>query len=121
MHAEMQIHLQKVKFFSYHGLDAGEEVTGAEFEVNLTAHYLPTQIPVKEIQETIDYTALLSIVRERMQKPAHLLETLATEIGSEIIAKFPAVTEIEISITKLHPPIKNFEGAVGVTFKIKRN
>ena len=56
-----------------------------------------------------------------MKKPVHLIETLAAEIASEIIAKFSIATEVNISIIKLHPPIKNFEGSVGVTFKIKRN
>ncbi len=121
MNPEMQIHLQKVKFVGYHGLDAGEEVTGGEFEVSLTINYIPIEIPIKKIEETVDYTVLLSIVRQRMNNPAHLLETLATEIASEIIAKFSIVTEVEISISKLHPPIQNFEGSVGVTFKIKRN
>lgn len=121
MNREMQIYLQKVKFFGRHGLHAGEEITGGEFEVSLTTNYIPVQIPIKKIEETLDYTALLSIVRERMLRPAHLLETLATEIASEIIAKFSIVTAVEISISKLHPPIKNFEGSVGVTFKIKRN
>lgn len=120
MHAEMQIHLQKVKFYAYHGLHAGEEIIGGEFEVSLTTSYLPIQIPIKKIKETVDYTVLLDIIRERMQKPAHLLETLATEIASEIIAKFSIVTAVEISISKLHPPVENFEGSVGVTFEIKR-
>lgn len=119
MISEMQIHLQKVKFFGCHGLDAGEEITGGEFEVNLTTNYIPVRIPIKKIEETLDYTALLSIVRERMNRPADLLETLATEIATEIIAKFSIVTAVEISISKLHPPIQNFEGSVGVTFKIK--
>jgi len=121
MQAEMQIHLQKVKFFGYHGLHAGEEITGTEFEVSLITYYLPTQIPIKKIEETLDYTALLDIIKEKMKKPVHLIETLATEIASEIIAKFSIATEVNISIIKLHPPIKNFEGSVGVTFKIKRN
>jgi dihydroneopterin aldolase len=121
MYAEMQIHLEKVKLFGFHGMHEGEEVMGGQFEVSLTAYFLPLQIPIKEIHETLDYTALLTIARERMQKPAHLLETLATEIGSEIIAKFSIVTQVEISISKLHPPIKNFQGSVGVSFKIKRD
>ena len=121
MRAEMQIHLQKIWFYSYHGLQPGEEVTGGEFEVNLTTNYLPIQTKIKKIEETIDYTVLLSIVSERMNKPAQLLETLATDIAGEIIEKFPVVTAVEISISKLHPPIINFQGAVGVTFKIKRD
>lgn len=121
MQSEMQIHLQKVKFFGFHGLYTAEKITGGEFEVNLTAHYKPIQIPVKEIQQTLDYTALLSIIRERMHKPAKLLETLVTEMAGEIMAKFSLVTEVEISISKLHPPIENFQGCAGVTFKMKRN
>lgn len=121
MNAEMQIHLQKVKFYGYHGLDAGEEITGGEFEVSLITYYLPVNLPINKIDETLDYTLLLEIVRQRMKKPAHLLETLATEIAGEIIAKFSMVTSVEISISKLHPPVKNFEGSVGVTFKLKRD
>ena len=120
MIAVMEIVLQKVKVFGFHGLDAGEEVLGGEFEVNLVASYKPADIPIKKIEETLDYTVLLSIIKRRMQEPAHLLETLATEIASEIIAKFSIVTEIAISIYKLHPPIENFEGSVGVTYKVKR-
>ena len=121
MSAEMKIRLQKVKFFGYHGLHAGEEITGGEFEVSLTTAYKPIRIPIKKIEETLDYTVLLSMVRETMKRPVQLLETLATEIASEIIAKFSIVTEVEISITKLHPPIANFDGSVGVSFKINRN
>ena len=121
MQAQMQVHLQKVKFYGYHGLDASEEITGGEFEVSLTAFYAPPPQPILKIEETLDYTSLLEILRQRMRRPAHLLETLATEIAGEIIAKFSIVTNVEISISKLHPPIKNFEGSVGVTFIIKRD
>ena len=121
MPAEMLIHLQKVKLFGYHGVHVGEEIIGGQFEVSLTAKYLPMQLPIKNIEETIDYTVLLQIVKERMKRQAQLLETLATEIASEIIAKFSIVTEVAISIYKLHPPIENFEGSVGITYKIKRS
>jgi dihydroneopterin aldolase len=121
MNTEMQIHLNNVKLFCYHGLDEGEEVLGGEFEVNLTATYIPNKIPVTDLSQTLDYTILLSMVQQRMSQPTSLLETLATEIASEIIAKFSTVTAVTISIFKLHPPITNFEGTVGVTFTIKRN
>ncbi len=48
MPAEMQIHIQKVKLFGYHGLETGEEITGGEFEVSLTTYYSPIQIPIKK-------------------------------------------------------------------------
>jgi dihydroneopterin aldolase len=120
MNSEMQIHLSNVKIYGYHGLDVGEDILGGEFEVNLTALFIPERVPVSELKETVDYTVLLEIVKSRMQKPALLLETLATEIASEIIAKFLNVTSVTISISKLHPPIRSFTGSVGVTFTLKR-
>jgi dihydroneopterin aldolase len=120
MNAEMQIKLQKVKVFGFHGLDVGEDIIGGEFEINLVASYHPTGIVISKIEDTLDYTALLRLVKKRMQKRTPLLETLATEMASEIIAKFSIVTAVEISIYKLHPPIENFQGSVGVTFKLNR-
>jgi dihydroneopterin aldolase len=120
MNAAMKIELHKLKLYGFHGLLPGEEIIGGEFEVSLSVCYIPAQIVIKKIEETLDYTALFDLVKERMQKPAHLLETLATEIAGEIIAKFSIVTEVEISIYKLQAPIRNFEGAVGVNFKITR-
>lgn len=116
----MQVHLRQLKLYGYHGLDEGEDVLGGEYEVSLTASYLPTHVPVVSIAQTIDYAVLYDMVKQHMQKPTPLLETLATEITSEIFVKFTNVEEVVISIFKLHPPIKNFQGSVGVTYQLKR-
>ncbi len=117
----MEVHLKQVKLYGYHGLVEGEDVLGGEYEVSLTASYLPTEVPVVSINQTIDYTVLYNIIIARMQKPTRLLETLATEIVGEIFAKFSVVNNVAISIFKLHPPIKNFEGSAGVTYQLKRD
>jgi dihydroneopterin aldolase len=116
----MQIHLRQLKLYAYHGVDDGEDVLGGEYEVSLTASYSPSNVPIVSIEHTIDYTALYNIVKQRMQRPAKLLETLATEVASEIFAKFSNVEEVVISIFKLHPPIINFLGSVGITYQLKR-
>lgn len=121
MQPVMEVHLLKTKFYSFHGLQPGEEIVGGEFEVSLTVTYSPSELPVTRLHETVDYTKLYAVVKEKMKNPSFLLETIATETAGEIFAKFPNITEVVISITKLHPPIENFEGAVGVTFKTKRN
>ncbi len=120
MDACMEIELKKLIIFGFHGLHKGEEIVGGKFEINLLARYKPTATIIKNIEDTIDYTQLLEIVKQRMKKPVHLLESLATEIASEIIAKFSIVSEVVITIYKLHPPIENFEGSVGVSYKVKR-
>jgi dihydroneopterin aldolase len=121
MSGEMEIHLRNVRIYGYHGVHAGEEILGGEYQINLTAHYIPQAFAIDAIDHTLDYTALLTIVKERMQERSNLLETVAVDIASEIIVKFSMVTEVVISIYKLHPPIANFEGSVGVTYKLNRN
>ncbi len=116
----LQVHLRQLKLYGYHGLDEGEDVLGGEYEVSLTTSYFPSHVPLVSIDQTIDYTLLYNMVKQRMQRPTRLLETLATEIASEIFAKFSNVDEVVISIFKLHPPIKNFQGSVGVTYQLKR-
>ncbi len=116
----MQVHLRQLKLYGHHGLDEGEDVLGGEYEVSLTASYTPSKVPLVSIKQAIDYTVLYDMVKQRMQKPTPLLETLATEIASEIFAKVSNVDEVVISIFKLHPPIKNFQGSVGVTYQLKR-
>ena len=119
MMKRMEVQLKDVKIFAYHGLHRGEEIVGGEFKINLTIAYFPDDIVINKIENTIDYTQLLKVVKGKMRAPVHLLETVATEIVSEIIAKFPIITDVEISIDKLHPPIEFFEGSVGITYKVK--
>lgn len=117
----MQVHLKGIRLYGYHGLDEGEDVLGGEYEISLTASFTPQTLPVISIEHTIDYTVLYEIIRTRFLRPTPLLETIATEIGSEIFAKFPVVRVVDISIFKLHPPIKNFLGSVGVTYHLNRS
>lgn len=117
----VEIRLDKIRLYGYHGLHRGEEILGGEFEINLSVQYLPATVPIYHINETVDYSALYNLVKARMEKPALLLETLATEIAEEILAKFSLVDEVNISIHKIHPPIPNFKGSVVVAYNVKRN
>jgi len=114
------IHLNKLLFHSYHGVHDEEKLIGGKFEVSLLAKYHPSITPIKKLEETVNYVSLYEMVKTRMSQPSELLETIATELATEILAHFSIVEEVEISITKLHPPIVSFQGSVGVTYILKR-
>ena len=116
----MQIHLKNVRLYAYHGLHAGEEIIGNEYELNLTVSYTPVQAVISNIDQTLNYVELYDVVKEKMSIRVDLLETLATEITHEIMVRFLAVEFVEVSIFKLHPPISQFQGSVGVTHKRNR-
>jgi len=116
----LKIELSKLQFHGYHGVHEDEGKAGGDFEVNLVVYFKPVVLPVRHLNETIDYTQLYAVVKHRMERRTRLLETLATEIADEILNSFPSVQEVEVSIKKLNPPIPFFNGSVVASYSVKR-
>jgi len=116
----LTIELSKLQFHGYHGVHEEETRAGGDFEVNLVVYFNPVNLPVRHLNETIDYTQLYALVKRRMERPTRLLETLATEIAGEIFNSFPPIRELEVSIRKLNPPIPFFHGSVAAAYAVTR-
>jgi dihydroneopterin aldolase len=69
----------------------------------------------------LDYVAVYDLVKARMDEPTPLLETIVIDVAQQILAQFSIVEEVQISIKKLHPPIPQFRGSVGVSYTFKRD
>lgn len=117
----LSIHLSNMLFHSFHGLYEEESVLGNDFRVDITVWHEPAVIPVHHLNETINYVAVYELVKKRMEVPTKLLETLATVIAQDILDHFKQAEKVKISIDKLHPPIREFSGSVGVGFELQRN
>jgi dihydroneopterin aldolase len=110
------VQLKDVRFFAYHGVYIEELKTGNEFGIDLIVYHKPRGKKIKSIRQTINYVSLYELVKEEMQNPRQLLETLAIEITDKIKTTFLRVREVQITITKIHPPLVNFTGSVSVTY-----
>lgn len=110
----IKISLSHIRLYGYHGIHPEERITGGEFEVNLDVFFEP-EGRISTIKETIDYTSLYQIVRQKMNKPADLLETLAQDIETSIRQNFPLIKQINITISKINPPLTNFRGRLSVS------
>jgi dihydroneopterin aldolase len=116
----LTIHLENLKFHAYHGLYAEEQVLGGDFEVNITLQHHPQQLHVTQLHQTINYVSVYHLVKQRMQQPEPLLETLAYDICQSILQQFQHAQVVHISIYKLQPPITQFQGRVGVSLQLSR-
>ena len=116
----LSIHLHNILLFGYHGIYEEEKLLGNEFELNITIKHSPQQLPVKHLANTVDYITVYELVKKRMAIPTPLLETLATEIAGQILAQFSLAEEVFLSIRKLHPPVSQLRGSVGVSFTLTR-
>ncbi len=113
----MFIYLRGLRLCGHHGVFEEERILGGKFEVDLSVGFEPLHFPISALNQTIDYTQLYQLVKNRMKIPTPLLETLATEITQNIQQQYNEVLSISISIKKLYPPINNFEGSLGVSFE----
>lgn len=117
----MIVHLKGLKFHCFHGLHPEEGVAGGSFEMDIDLTYYPTSEIVTSIEDTIDYSLVYETVKALMSKPSALLETIAMQLAAELSKQFNTITAIDITLYKLHAPIENFSGKVGVTYKWKKN
>ena len=92
-----------------------EAMAGNDFEIDVTIEFKSTP-KITSLHQTIDYVSVYEVIKKQMIRPVALLETLAHCITDEIYLLDQRITKIDIRINKLHPPIKNFIGNVGVSY-----
>lgn len=116
----LSIHLHNLILFAHHGIYDEEKILGNEFELNITIKHVPQHLPVKHLSDTVDYVSVYDLVKKRMAVPTALLETVVTEIATQILEQFSLAEEVSISMRKIHPPVTQMRGSVGVSFELKR-
>jgi len=113
----MSVELKGLHFYAFHGLYKEEKKTGNSFLVDLSVFFEPQSGTITDLSETINYARLYDLVKEEMQKPRHLLETLAMELAEIIHSAYPTIKKINISIDKTQAPIVGMIGTAGVTYQ----
>lgn len=110
------ISLNKLHFYSYHGLLEHEKRVGNNFEVTLELSFLAQSVmKTGDLSKGINYAEVYQLLEQEMANPTELLEVLCYRILKALHNAFPLTTRATLSITKLAPPIGGFDGA-GVTF-----
>ncbi|HEY8387902.1 MAG TPA: dihydroneopterin aldolase [Parasegetibacter sp.] len=115
------IHLNQLRFHAFHGLYEAEKLLGNEFEVSVDVKYEAEPGIQTTINNTIDYVTLYQKVKEHMERPGDLLETVAQELAEEILKEFSIARYIRVRINKLTLPVAGIEGSAGVTYELHKN
>ena len=109
------IELNRMRFFSYHGVAEQERRVGNDYEVSLRVDYpLERAMESDSLCDTLDYAAL---VAAEMSVPSQLLEHVAGRIWRAISGRFPCVDGGRLRIAKLTPPIPGEIGEAVVTLE----
>ena len=94
---------------------------GGDFLLNLRVEYpLDAAMESDGVGDTLNYATLFELAKREMDVPSQLLEHVADRIVKTIMANFPAVTSVELELTKQNPPMGADCDGAGIFLKVKR-
>jgi dihydroneopterin aldolase len=92
-----------------------EKILGNDFEVNMDV-IIDAPETITKLHQSVDYVALHSIIKEVMDVPTPLLETVVQQLAERVGLFDTKIKSVNVSVKKLNPPIANFQGTVGISF-----
>lgn len=110
------ITLTGLEFYAYHGYYEEEQRIGGHYLVDVQFS-APAAKAIQEddLNGTINYATVYTLVAEEMKIPSRMLEHLAGRIVSTIERSFPGTRQLSVTIHKLNPPLSGKLEKVSVT------
>lgn len=101
-----KISLEGLEFHAFHGVYPHELESGNWFEVDICVETDILEGAVEDdLTKTVNYETLYQYVKEEMERPSRLLETVAEKIVGRVLGELPAVDKVDLKIAKINPPI----------------
>ena len=110
-----KIYLRNVRFHAFHGVLPQEGIVGNDYLVNLLLDYdFSSAMKTDDLQGTLNYAEVYQKIREEMTVPSKLLEHVAGRIAHRLFSDFPEIQKLQLSITKVNPPMGADSDGAGV-------
>ncbi|HOI25955.1 MAG TPA: dihydroneopterin aldolase [Paludibacteraceae bacterium] len=102
----MQILLENMKFFAFHGAIPEERIVGCTYTVTVKMDVdFSEAVKTDDLNGTINYADVFNLVKEEMKKPSNLIEHVAQRILDVIKKTYPQVEALEVRVSKHRPPV----------------
>ena len=115
------IRVREIKLHANHGCMEEEKKIGSDYVVNVE---LTTKLDISaesdKLEDTVDYVAIYSIVKEEMAIRSKLLEVVVERIIQRIMHEHTTVETLNVEVQKINPPIGGEVGYVSVERNRKR-
>lgn len=122
MSATGQILIEALDLYAYHGHFAEEERLGQRFVIDLVLDCdLRASSFSDALADTVDYGEIVALVtRTFSARRFKLLEAAARALADAILAQYPPITRVSVTLRKPAPPIPGRMDAVGVRLDFNR-
>ena len=115
MNSQTYILLKNLRFRAFHGVLPQERTVGGDFVVTLRIGYPWQQAMVTDdVADTLNYAVVYELVKREMDIPSNLLEHAAGRIADRLLRQFPAITSVDLWLTKVTPPMGADSDGAGV-------
>lgn len=102
----MQIVLEQMHFYAYHGYFEQERVIGNDFYVTVTLDMDEAMAQDTDcLSDTLNYQLVYDAVKHEMQQTSKLLEHVARRIAVRLRSIHPLVRRAEVRLSKVNPPL----------------
>ena len=115
------IKVENIRVFAHHGCLKEETKIGSSYRVDLQVEAnLQPSAQSDSLSDTVDYVLLNRIIKEEMNKPSYLLETVCRRILDRIFNEDKLVNKATVWVGKLNPPIGGDVECVTIKMTDKR-
>lgn len=116
------VFVRGIEFYGYHGVPAEERVIGHRYRVDVELRVEGLADVSDKVSETVDYGAVGQLITHiGTTEKAHTVERLARMIGDRILADYPLVASLWISVAKPMPPAPIIAELAGVELELDRS
>jgi dihydroneopterin aldolase len=118
-----RIFIKGLTLHAYHGVMPHEAKVGQSFSIDMTLDIdLSAAARSDKVIDTVSYDKVVEAASDAFSSQRfRLIEAAAGTVADAILAAFPRVRAIEVTIHKPHAPIAATFSDVGVTLSRKRN
>ena len=118
----MKLYISRLKVYAYHGVLPQEQTVGANFYLTIQAEVDADNTALRgdDLRGTVSYAEVIASATEEMQTPSRLLENVVFRIASRLLADFPRIAEVTVSLEKENPPLRAQAESIGVGLTLTR-
>lgn len=119
---EIKIELRAMRFYASHGCYATEKRVGGRFEVSVTYSYDRGTVEVHDdVTRAVNYLDVYDEVRQQMAISSDTIEHVAYRICLALFDRCSAMESVEVSVTKITPPLGGDIAGVSATLSLRRD
>ena len=116
---EFEIQLRDVMLFGRHGVMPQERQLGNQYRINVRLHIDASLFDesADDLSATISYADVFDLLKQVMDNPAALLESVAVRFSKKAMKRWPGIKRGSIEIVKTVPPIPEMIGEAGIKYE----